>query len=267
MVTRTSAMLLLRPVVTRGGITIGATVMPRSTTTTTTTKVTAGTGTTRLTTTGTIRLTTASNNVNNWNRSAANSSSRLPTQGQGAWQHNPTHRGNAPYGNRDLANRFGQDNNRLSGGAGNRASQPATARATNQLAQGNRFSQPTSANAGNQLARNNLSRPTGGARPSTRPSNVGAPNRVGNRVPSNWPSTARGGAFGPSNGDLARAFSGRGAQSMAPSRMGPPQGLRAGGPPMGGGFRGGPPMAVVSAEVRRWVAASVAVRRSVVACR
>jgi len=134
-------------------------------------------------------------------------------------------------------------NNRLSGGAGNRASQPATARAANQLAQGNRFSQPTRANAGNQLARNNLSRPPqGGARPSTRPPNAGAPNRVGNRVPSNWPSTARGGAFGPSNGDLARSFSGRGAQSMAPSRMGPPQGLRAGGPPMGSGFRGGPPM-------------------------
>lgn len=182
------------------------------------------------------------NKVNNLNRSAANSSSRLPIQGQGAWQHNPAHRGNAPYGNSNLANRFGQDNNRLSGGAGNRASQPATAGAANQLAQGNRFSQPTRGNAGNQLARNNLSRPPqGGTRPSTRPSNVGAPNRVGNRVPSNWPSTARGGAFGPSNGNLARAFSGRGAQSMAPSRMGPPQGLRAGGPPMGGGFRGGPP--------------------------
>jgi hypothetical protein len=188
------------------------------------------------------KVNNASNNVSNWNRGAANSSSRLPTQGQGAWQHNPAHRENTPYGNGNLANRFGQDNNRLSGGAGNRASQRVTARAANQPAQNNRFSQPTNANAGNQLARNNFSRPTGGARPSARPSNVGAPNRVGNRMPSNWPSTARGGAFGPSNGDLARSFSGRGAQSMAPSRMGPPQGLRAGGPPMASGFRGGPPM-------------------------
>ena len=188
------------------------------------------------------KVNNASNNVNNLNRRASNSSSQLPTQGQGAWQHNPVHRGNAPYGDSNLANRFGQDNNRLSGGAGNRTSQPATARAANQLAQGNRLSQPANANAGNQLARNNLSRSTGAARPSARPSNASAPNRVGNRVPSNWPSTARGGAFGPSNGDLARAFGGRGAQSMAPSRMGPPQGLRAGGPPMGGGFRGGPPM-------------------------
>jgi hypothetical protein len=188
------------------------------------------------------KVNSSSSNVNNLNRSATNSSSRLPTQGQGAWQHNPAHRGNAPYGNSNLANRFGQGNNRFSGGAGNRASQPATARDANQLAQGNRLSQPARGSASNQAARGNLSRPNGGgARPSTRPLSGGAPNRVGNRVPSNWPNAARGGAFGPSNGNLARAFSGRGAQSMVPSRMGPPQGLHAGGPPMGGGFHGGPP--------------------------
>jgi hypothetical protein len=191
------------------------------------------------------KINSSSSNVNNLNRSAANSSSRLPTQGQGAWQHNPAHRGNAPYGNSNLANRFGEGNNRFSGGAGNRASQPATARDANQLAQGNRFSQPARGSAGNQATRGNLSRPNGGgARPSTRPSTLGAPNRVGNRVPSNWPNGTRGGAFGPSNGNLARAFSGRGAQSMGPHgafRGGPPTGLHAGGPPMGGGFRGGPP--------------------------
>src|ERR1700757_4293471 len=164
------------------------------------------------------------NNVNSLNRSAANSSSRLPTQGQGAWQHNPAHRGNAPYGNSNLANRFGQGNNRLAAGARNRTSQPGKA------------------SAGNQAVRANSARPNGaGACPSTGHSNLGAPNRVGNHVPSNWPSSARGGAFGPSNGNLARAFSGRGAQSMSPSKMGPPQGLRAGGPPVGG-FRGGPPV-------------------------
>jgi hypothetical protein len=183
-----------------------------------------------------------SNSNNNWSRGQANNYSRLPTEGSGRWQHDPAHRGNAPYGNSNVANRFGQGNNRLSGGAGNRTFQPTTARAGNQLAQGNRPSQAARASAGDQAARGNLARPNGsGARPSTRPSNINAPNRVGNRVPSNWPNGARGGAFGPSNGNLARAFSGRGAQSMAPSRMGPPQGLRAGGPPMGGGFHGGPP--------------------------
>jgi Protein of unknown function (DUF3300) len=188
------------------------------------------------------RVNNSNSNANNWNRSGANKYSQLPTQGQAKWQHNPAHRGNAPYGDRNLANQFGQGNNRVFGGAGNRTSQPATARAANQPPQANRLSEPARGNAGNQLARGNLARPNGsGSHPGTRPPNVGSPNRVGNRVPSNWPSTARGGAFGPSNGDLARAFSGRGAQSMAPSRMGPPQGLRAGGPPMGG-FRGGPPM-------------------------
>ncbi len=161
------------------------------------------------------KVNNGTNNVSNSGRSAANSASKLPTQGQGPWQHNPSHRGNAPYGNSNVANRFGQGYKGFTGGTGNRTSQPATARAANQLSQANRLSQPGRGNAGNQLGRDNLSRPNGNG--------------------------ARGGAFGPSNGDLARSFSGRGAQSMAPSRMGPPQGLRAGGPPAGG-FHGGPAM-------------------------
>ena len=224
-----------------------------------------------------------SNNANNWNNNASNSnaskwsnngsnsnnnantlsnrannlngsdrSAQRATQGSGRWQHDPSHRGNAPYANRDLGNRMEQANNRLAGGAGNRASQASGADAANQVARGNQPSQLSRTNSGNQLARGNSTRPagSGSARPSTRPPNGGAPNRVGNRVPSNWPSTARGGAFGPANGDVARAFSGRGAQSMGPQgafRGGPPRGLNAGGPPMrggppmGGGFRGGPP--------------------------
>ena len=189
------------------------------------------------------------NKVNNWsnkvnNFNAADKSLQAATQSIGRWQHDPTHRGSAPYANRDLANRFGQGNNRLTGGAGNRPSQATGGNVANQLARGNQPSQLARANPGNQLGRSNLSRPPGGgsARPNTRPPNFSAPNRVGDRVPSNWPTTARGGAFGPANGDFARAFSARGARSM-----GPPGGFRggprsAGGPPMGGGFRGGPPM-------------------------
>lgn len=192
-----------------------------------------------------------SNKVNNLN---GDKFSQPSTEGTGRWQHDPSHRGNAPYANRDLANRFGQGNNRLPGGAGNRAYQAPGANAANQLARGNGASQLARANPGNQIARSNLSRPPGGsARPSTRPPNFGTPNRVGNRIPTNWPATARGGAFGPGDGDFARAFSARGAQSLGgpsdfrggpPSgfRGGPPSGLSGGGPPMGGGFRGGPPM-------------------------
>jgi hypothetical protein len=189
----------------------------------------------------------SNNKVNNADNSNWSNQRNTLTgsEGTGRWQHDPSHRGNAPYVNRDLANRFGQGNSRLSQGAGNRASQGPGINAANQLARGNRPSQLTGAKPGNQMARGNSGRPVGsGADPSTRLPSGGAPNRVGNRIPSNWPSTARGGAFGPSNGDLARAFSGRGAQSMGPQgtfRGGPPAGLRAGGPPTGGGFRGGPP--------------------------
>jgi len=94
------------------------------------------------------------------------------------------------------------------------------------------------------MARGNLSRPPGGsAPPGTRPPNAAAPNRVGNQVPSNWPSTARGGGFGPPKGDFARAVSARGAQSMGPPGgfRGGPAGAFGGGPPMGG-FHGGPPI-------------------------
>jgi hypothetical protein len=206
-----------------------------------------------------------SNNAKNWSNNASNSNSNASnwsnkanylngsdrsaqraTQGTGQWQHDPSHRGNAPYGNRDLANRMEQANNRLGGGAGNRASQASGTNGADQLARSSRASQLSRTNPGNQLTRGSSARPagSGSARPSTRPPNSGAPNRVGNRVPSNWPSTARGGAFGPSNGNLARSFSGRGAQSMGPQsgfRGGPPRGLNAGGPPMGAGFRGGPP--------------------------
>ena len=199
----------------------------------------------------------SNNNARNWSNRANNlngsdRSAQRATQGTGRWQHDPSHRGNAPYGNRDLANRMEQANNRLAGGAGNRASQASGANAANQVARGNRPSQAARTNPGNQLARGNSSHPPGaggGARSSTRPPNGGAPNRVGNRIPSNWPSTARGGAFGPANGNVARAFSGRGAQSLGPQggfRGGPSRGLSAGGPPMrggppGGDFRGGPP--------------------------
>jgi Protein of unknown function (DUF3300) len=201
------------------------------------------------------KVNNSNSNVNNWNRSGGNNYSQLPTEGSGKWQHNPAHRGNAPYGDRNLANRFGQASNRPSGSSlSNRPSQPTRANAGNQLARGNGPSQAARASAGNQAGRGQLSRPTGGgARPSTRPPNGGALNRVGNRAPSNWPTTSRGGAFGPPKGDFARATSARGAQSMRPPggfrggppsgfRGGPPSGLGAGGPPMGGGFRGGPPI-------------------------
>src|SRR5246127_4886559 len=61
------------------------------------------------------------NNNNNFNKN--NNFNRNVNRGQGGqgnWQHNPQHRGNAPYGDRGTANKFGGQGPRGQGGAGNR---------------------------------------------------------------------------------------------------------------------------------------------------
>src|SRR5438046_4355814 len=64
------------------------------------------------------------NNNNNFNKN--NNFNRNVNRGQGGqgnWQHNPQHRGNAPYGDRGTANKFGGQGARRAGnrgGAGNR---------------------------------------------------------------------------------------------------------------------------------------------------
>src|SRR6476620_8684436 len=55
------------------------------------------------------------NNINNINRGNINRGQA----GGGKWQHNPQHRGNAPYGDRGTANKFGGQGARGQGGAGN----------------------------------------------------------------------------------------------------------------------------------------------------
>src|SRR5436190_12600078 len=57
------------------------------------------------------------NNNNNFNKNN-NFNRNVSRQGQGNWQHNPQHRGNAPYGNRQTANKFGGRGPSGAGGAG-----------------------------------------------------------------------------------------------------------------------------------------------------
>src|ERR1700757_3335335 len=96
-------------------------------------------------------------NQNNFNRNNVNRGQG----GQGKWQHNPQHRGNAPYGDRGTANKFGA-NNRQQPGGGNRPGGGAGA--------GNRPG--GGAGAGN--------RPGGGAGAGNRPGGgAGAGNRPG----------------------------------------------------------------------------------------
>src|SRR5213592_4745266 len=56
---------------------------------------------------------------NNYNYNKNNNFNRnVSRQGQGNWQHNPQHRGNAPYGNRQTANKYGGRGPGGAGGAG-----------------------------------------------------------------------------------------------------------------------------------------------------
>src|SRR4030095_12139338 len=57
------------------------------------------------------------NNNNNFNKNN-NFNRNVNRQGQGNWQHNPQHRGNAPYGDRGTANKFGGNARQQPGGRG-----------------------------------------------------------------------------------------------------------------------------------------------------
>ena len=154
--------------------------------------------------------------VNNYNRnSRVNGGNRYGANGN--WQHNPAHRGGAPYGNRATANRYGGATR------GQTGSQRQTAARQNQGQLGAR--QPAS-NQFSSGARDNassgLNRGSGG----------GGGDRVGNRqVSSGGMGSRDSSAFsGSSTRSAAQASSARGSSSM---------GSRGGGGFSGGGGRGG----------------------------
>jgi len=152
--------------------------------------------------------------VNNSNRQNYN---RQGVNGAGArgntWQHNPQHRGGAPYPNRATASQF------------------------NGTARGDSLSS-RQANARQNVSANRSS--TGGSLPqSSRGSAGGGGDRVGNRSTSSGAANARGsGTFGGSGGGTnaaaSRASSARGQSSFSGGG-----GARAGGGMRGGGGRRG----------------------------
>src|SRR5262245_3626560 len=134
------------------------------------------------------------NNNNNFNRNYNKNANRNVNRGQAGqgnrWQHNPQHRGNAPYGNRQTATKYGgtsrgQDGARAGGGAGPRAGGASTA-------------------VGN--------RPGGGAGAANRPGS-GAGNRPGGAGAGNRPGGGEAGT-GPGGGAGNRP-GGRGAGGAA----------------------------------------------------
>ena len=175
------------------------------------------------------------NNNNNFNRntnvSGGNRTNNVGSGnrgggGGGSWQHNPQHRGGAPYSNKSTANKFGgtargdspgsrQANARQQQGAGNRASGGAGDRGSGGAGGADR--------GGN--------RPSAGGMDSNR-GGSGSGDRAGNRGGSSGSGGgSKGGAFGGSSGggSSARASSSRGSSSMSSSRGGGGGGSRGGG--------------------------------------
>jgi hypothetical protein len=157
------------------------------------------------------------NNINiNRNNTFVNNSNRAGNRyggANGSWQHNPAHRGGAPYGNRATANRYG------GAARGDAMGQRQTAARQSQRQAGtSSFRSGGGTNAGGQ----GLNRGSGG----------GGGERIGNRQVSSGGSGSRSSsAFsgGGSNRSAASASSSRGASSMG----------RGGGGSRGGGSRGG----------------------------
>jgi hypothetical protein len=151
-----------------------------------------------------ITINRQNNFVNNSNRQNVAASRR----GGNTWQHNPQHRGAAPYSNRETANRYG-----------------GTARGESVAARQASARQQTGSN-----------RAAGGAdRGSLGGGGGGGANRVGNRDVANTPSSRNTNAFGGAGSGMtgagARASSSRGASSLG--------GSRGGGRSFGGGGRRG----------------------------
>jgi hypothetical protein len=207
------------------------------------------------------------NNKNNFNKNVNRNVNR-GTAGQGnTWQHNAQHRGNAPYGNRQTANKYGGTARgeggalgtgaRAGGGAGARPSGGAGARPSgSSISGGNRPGAGGTQNIGASnrpgggAGAGNISggnRPGGGAgagasragggvstMPANRPSGGGGGNSIGNR------SVSSGSGFGSSSnafgGGGFNASSARSASSRGGSSMGGGGFSRGGG---GGGGRGG----------------------------
>ena len=196
------------------------------------------------------------NNVNNINRNNVNNVNR---NGNNTWQHNPQHRGGAPYSNKQVANKYGGtargdsmstrqanarqqqgSNNRQQPGtnnrgatAGNRAGANAGVSPNNMGAnRSNGTGNRAGANAGAAPSNASANRGNGagnraGTNAGTSANNAGANrvssggNNIGNRqVPSNNASRNTSAFGGASNKASAQASSARGASSTGASRGG-----------------------------------------------
>jgi Protein of unknown function (DUF3300) len=162
------------------------------------------------------------NNSNRQNLQGGNRNQVNPSRGSNNWQHNPQHRGGAPYSDRATANKFG-------GTARGDSLQNRQAGARQNISSGNRPSARTmDRSAGNRGASaGTMDRSAGGANRGS--AGAGGGDRVGNRSVPSSSSSRGGGAFSGGSGSSARTSSSRGSSSYGGG----------GGAARGGGGRGG----------------------------
>jgi hypothetical protein len=172
------------------------------------------------------------NNNFNRNTNISNSGNRAAAKGGNtSWQHNPQHRGGAPYSNRATANKYGgsargdsmasrQDRARESQG---QRGQQANAR--DRSASGGRQQAGVSdRSAGGRQQASGSDRTAGGRDSGNRGPSVadrssnrtggGGGDRVGNRSTSSGSGARSSSAFGGGSGNSARASSSRGSSSF-----------------------------------------------------
>ena len=171
-------------------------------------------------------------NIGNGNRA-----SQLPAGGRSNWQHNPQHRGGAPYSDRNLANKYG----------GTARGDSLANRQANARQRQNGGLGGDGGGVGNRQQGGLGDRGGAGTRDASNRMNGGGGNfggsrgggdRVGNRSVPNTPSATNRSAFGGAGSGMsgrdARASGSRGASSFGGSRGGGGGGGRRGG---GGGRR------------------------------
>ncbi len=178
-------------------------------------------------------------NRQNYNRQnvSGNRPSQQPARGNSDWQHNPQHRGGAPYSDRSLANKYGGTTRGDS--MANRQANARQNQARQQPAGGRDMSNRggAGASAGTRDVANRGSSPGAGGRdagPSAGTMNrAGGADRVGNRQVPNSPSSTNRSAFGGAGSGMSGSGA-RASQSRGSSSMGGGGGRRGGG---GGGRR------------------------------
>lgn len=155
-------------------------------------------------------------NFQGGNRTNIQGGNRVNAQNRGSWQHNPQHRGGAPYSDRNTANRYGGTTRGDSLSTRQASARQNQGQRTGTSAAGNRQSQ-AGTRSGSGVERTSLSeRSSGGGSASG--------DRVGNRSVSSGSgsrsSSALSGGSSGFSGSSARSSSTRGSSSMRGSRGG-----------------------------------------------